>query len=722
MNERRKQIDLAFRNIKDRDLREAAACLRKAMDNNTDGGFGYQIDAIEADLRRMLDYMRGGYSDPARPNLYSSLLKRLYTIAADMSLAERISGGGMLAEAHTHAAVLSLTHEQIRHELESFVADVAMLSLEATEEKLEREKELYKWHYKYMSQLFDLIVVSQQWKTADADFYENLILSPTIESGDALLLTSAVTIACICEFDFNKLKTLVGVYVAAADEALRQRSLVGWLTAMHDNGCFDEEKATLIGRACADERTVCEVADVQRQMLFCLNAEKDNEKIQRDIMPTLVENNRFHITRDGIEEKEDDPMDDILGRESADRRMEKLEESIHKMLGMQRAGSDIYFGGFSQMKRFPFFYTLSNWFVPFTPKHPDLCRTVEKTGGGSFLDSLMEASPFCDSDKYSLALAMSSVIDKIPEQMREMFTTEGLAFPLDEDMKTDTPAYIRRMYLQDLYRFFRLYPQNRGMSSPFDKGRFVFTADTAFRHTSLQASLADLCLFFHKHKNADALQTILASATDSADKRIVLFRGIYEDVYKHNALAAIPHYELFLKEEPQGASAMAALARAYMATRQYDKALSLYAKLVEATPDSKTYAVNRCVALVKCGLFDDAAQTVYRLYFDYPDDINVARVVAWTLMEQNRLEEADNEYARLLSREKSNADDKLNAGYCKWFMGRIEEAAALFGAFIAAAPRTSLATAFDEDSDMLHRHGISDTDITLMNYIAERSA
>ena len=722
MNEPRNNINQAFFNIKKGNLREAAACLRKALDDNRDSDFGYRIDAVEDDLQRMLGYMRRGYTDPARDGLYSSLLKRLYTVAADMSLAEKIKGGGMPAEVYARAATFTASHEQIRHELETFVADVALLSLDTTDDRHVREEELYRHHYGYMSRLFDFIIVSPQWKTADADFYEGLILSPTIESGDALLLTSAVTIACICEFDFNKLKTLVGLYVAADNEPLRQRSLVGWLTALHDNGCFDKEKAALVGDVCAVERTVREVTDVQRQMLFCMNAEKDNEKIQRDIMPTLVENNRFYITRDGIKEKEDDPMDDILGRESADRRMEKLEESIHKMIDMQQAGSDIYFGGFSQMKRFPFFYTPSNWFVPFSPKHPDLQRTVKKTGGSRFLDSLMQASPFCDSDKYSLALAMASVIDKIPEQMREMLETEGFASPLDEDIKTDTPAYIRRMYLQDLYRFFRLYPNIKGIESPFGKERFVFTADAAFKQSPLQASLADLCLFFHKHKNADALQAILTAANDSDDKQMMLFRAIYQDVYKHNAFAAVAHYERFLQQEPQKTSAAAALARAYMTTRQYDKALKLYTGLVETDPGNKTYAVNRCVALVKCGLFDDAARTVYRLYFDYPDDINVARVMAWTLMEQGKLEEADKEYDRVLKREKSNADDKLNAGYCKWFMGNIEEAAALFEDFIAAAPATSLATAFAEDSDMLHRHGISDTDLKLMTYITEHTS
>ena len=47
-----------------------------------------------------------------------------------------------------------------------------------------------------------------------------------------------------------------------------------------------------------------------------------------------------------------------------------MEESFQKMAEMQKQGTDIYFGGFSQMKRFPFFNELSNWFVPFYSHHP----------------------------------------------------------------------------------------------------------------------------------------------------------------------------------------------------------------------------------------------------------------------------------------------------------------------------------------------------------------
>ena len=133
---------------------------------------------------------------------------------------------------------------------------------------------------------------------------------------------------------------------------MKQRALVGWVFVLNREQVLFPEQSRLVREACEEERTVTDLLDMQKQIIFCMKADEDYEHIRRDIMPTLIKNNNLNITRQGIiTEKEEDPMEDILDPGAADRRMEEMEESIQKMINMQRAGSDIYFGGFSQMKR-----------------------------------------------------------------------------------------------------------------------------------------------------------------------------------------------------------------------------------------------------------------------------------------------------------------------------------------------------------------------------------
>ena len=72
------------------------------------------------------------------------------------------------------------------------------------------------------------------------------------------------------------------------------------------------------------------------------------------------------------------------------------------------------------MKRFTFFSSIANWFCPFFTEHADISYTADKLDNSRFMQFLLDNGPFCDSDKYSFVLAMASIIDKLPDSMREM--------------------------------------------------------------------------------------------------------------------------------------------------------------------------------------------------------------------------------------------------------------------------------------------------------------
>ena len=97
-------------------------------------------------------------------------------------------------------------------------------------------------------------------------------------------------------------------------------------------------------------------------------------------------------------------MEDILHPGASEERMEKLEATYRRMMDMQKQGADIYFGGFSQMKRFPFFYDISNWLVPFYIQHPDIQQYVSRMEGNRFLQHIMANNMFCNNDKYSFVI------------------------------------------------------------------------------------------------------------------------------------------------------------------------------------------------------------------------------------------------------------------------------------------------------------------------------
>lgn len=488
--------------------------------------------------------------------------------------------------------------------------------------------------------------------------------------------------------DINKFHVLISVYTKTSDSKLRQRALVGWVFALASGVRIHKQQKQLIASALENPEVISEIADLQKQIIFCMNAEQDNDTIQRDIMPDLIKNNNLNITRFGITEKDDDPMNDIFDPGASDRAMEKMEESFQKMMNMQKAGSDIYFGGFSQMKRFPFFYHVANWFCPFYLEHPEISSTVDRLKDTPLLTNILNNGPFCDSDKYSFTLAIASVINHIPANMREMFNSKEALGQTVSNEDQQQPAYIRRMILQDMYRFFRLFHQRSQLINPFDKTHFVFLADELFDGTAIQDAIPDVCYFMLKHKNKDALERLLPKYNNTNDSKSMLINGIYELNFTHNPAKAITYFEKAIELQPDNRRAKSLIARACFETENYNDAAKWYESLYNEDPGNKTVALNYCVALSKAERYTDATNLLYRLDIEYPDYIPVIRVLAWNLMGQNKLQQAEKEYKRILKNNETENGDWLNAGYCQWFIGNTNEAINMFKTFMTYQSKT----------------------------------
>ena len=686
--------------------------------------YAQQLEGIENDYQLMCDFMMRGFRDDKRSEVYDNLLRKTYRFTCDLELQVAVRGANVsLREAGNTAGQHALSPDTARQKLEGFVQEAAMLSLENDDTKKARQEELAFKHQQYVNWLFDAILVSPQWNEGQTSAMSQLILSPTIDSIDARLMVSAIMLSAMNEFDVYKLATLKDVYQQATDEYLKQRALVGFAFAlpMGDYSLFGQYK-TVVSDFCNNDDARRELLELQMQIFYCMNTDRDNAAIQRDIIPTIMKNNNFKITRFGIEEKEDDPMQDILHPDADDKAMEELEASITKMMNMQKAGSDIYFGGFSQMKRFSFFYTLSNWFIPFYLDHPGISQVMEKLQGSRFLQILLDSGPFCDSDKYSFALAMMSVIDKIPANMREMLNNREAIGPGMDDSDRQSPAYIRRMYLQDLYRFFRVYQQRMDFETAFDyekiPDRFFF-ANPIFGDTPLNAMFTKMARFLIKQKRYDCLRMMLHQQMWPADEPerdlfnalLAMNEGRYSD--------AKVSFARVTANQPENEQALKGLAQASLRCGDFAEADKQFALLAERHPDNRHYQLHLSIAKINNHNVEEGVKLLYKLNYENPDDMNVMRALGWGLLMQKNNPQAEGIYDSILSKPKHEAMDSLNAGYCKWFAGKVEEAVALFHDFARKAESekdlaTLMREAFENDKALLDEYGIRNADKSIM--------
>ena len=716
-------LDAVYEWLLKRNLSEALAAMESYVSSYSGAQDADRLYAIKADFQLMSDYWKRGFKDPQLPNLYDNLLRRLYVLYADADMSYQIKHSAYLSSIHARLTQASRdwTLQTLKEALEEFVTAGAMLALEPEHTRAEKKKELHRRHHQLITDWFDRLWLSAIWGDGQVSAMEEILLSPTIDVNDQLVLTSAVMLATLNHFDPAKFKVLMSVYRRATDMAVRQRALVGWVLSLHDDllyTLYGEERKSL--DEVLEDKAVCqELVQLQHQIILCINAEKDNQTIQREIMPDLMRNNGFRITRNGIEEVEDHSLDDILHPDEEERRMEQVEESFQRMQEMQKQGSDIYFGGFSQMKRFPFFQEISNWFVPFYIDHPGISEVSEKFQKNAFLQSLMKAGPFCHSDKYSFILAFNQVINHIPKNLWEMM--ERGEASIQEVMKEESrsAAYIRRTYLQDLYRFFRIYPYRSEFCNPFEQHQYLFLAKKVFSRTHVEAYFNDVAAFLIKQKRFEEAGMVLENCGEArCDFRHYMMCGYLGQHVYYDFLGgkdALFCYQKALELEPGNEKALQGYARALFDEEHYQEALDAYDQLLALQPDKKSYLLNRAVCLTNLKRYADALKDLYRLNFESSEDMNVNRVLAWTLTCDEKYEQAEKIYSQLLT-DQTLPEDLLNYGYCLWLGGHVDEAADCFHRYLKETEQKKTFI-IENELELLREKGITEPEMQMMLYI-----
>lgn len=694
------QLEQVLRHISDGHLGQAMAGLENYLLAYSHPKEQETLARIREDYQLMADYWQQGYKDDQREVVYRRLLQRLYALTKGMTISYAIRNMSFVLATYKRARAVrkNWALESLKHDLETFVADQALLELKTDEAKADEEKQLYERQQMLRRDLFDYIWTSRTWSENLGEAFVELLTSPTIDTIDQQLMVSAMTLSLMNAFDYNKVHVLMTVYQQSSDEYVRQRALVGWVLAVDSQiqGLFPE-MTNKLRELIDDEDCRRELKELQMQLLYCLRADEDSRLIQQEMIPELIRNNdQFRITRNGIVEIDEDNMEDILHPEAAEQRMEQLEKTMRKMMDMQRAGSDIYFGGFAQMKRFPFFNDTSNWLMPFYAKHPGLGQALEDKHQRKIILGLMGHSPFCDSDAYSFALGFQQAMGHLPKNILEMLEHGELSLigdVIDEETAAQ-PAYIRRRYLQDLYRFCRLFPSRSVFNHPFDEAdggrRLFFLLQPAFRNTVL----------------ADDMEYHLICAT-----LLRRMDGIETDEL------LVDTYRKVLEKDAYNERALRGLARLLFKVHDYQGTLEVYERLLELKPDRWNFLLNKAVCLGRLQRYDEALKILYKMDYEQADDLNVKRVLAWTLVGSGKLEQAGKEYSQILDNSQPEGDDLLNYGLCQWLSGDIVGAIGLFRHYAEACGDHGFdaeAVFCHEEAPLLEKNGISAVEIRMM--------
>lgn len=613
-----------------------------------------RCESLSQEYRYMLEFIASGGKDDNRGSFLDSFRTRINELRADIN---------------RRKAFLAIpAHESVFAQIKDVDTSASAL-IDSLKDKALSPSE----HHDALSRAFSSILFSYGWNQREQRMWMAYLIAADTNSIDAQTLMSAIMLSCRIQFCMEKFKTMAYVYLTTDDEALRQRSLVGWcscLENLHDD--------TLASELFGSENTRREVLKLVMQMVASTAADEDGKRIQREIMPELLKHQmKSGILSDDIIKSSEETLSDILNPGREEQEMEDVEKSIGKMTDMMKNGSDIFFGEFSKMKRYPFFYKPVNWFMPFTYDHPHLAEARKKLDGVKSLDHIYRNGPFCDSDKYSFTFGLSSVISSLPDKIREMLST-GEVGPLGTlpqgSEREITPDYLRRMYVQDLYRFYNLSPQLK-LSTIFTQKIIM----APFRYSEMNPLLLDFGRFLVRNQYLDYMGDVimLFNVSSNIDKAIdfMLLCATYYRSLGNNMLAH-QSYKRAYELEPESEAALRGYARCSLELDDYDKAAMLYDILCEKHPENLAFAQNRMLASVSAGKASEMINEIYRLDIENENNISIKRLLAWVLMCNGRTEQAESLYNDILRGDygKAAVGDHLSVVELYWVSNRQKQA------------------------------------------------
>lgn len=714
-------------------LLDALNCIRGMIFNIENGADLHdELTSIRQDYNMMLAFMQQGGNDPQRSAIYRKLISRSFTLTDKAARLYRIQ--------HEKDLYSTLYRRNNESGMASF--DYLLESTDLLREKVSEELRSLSYNPNIKDEvtalssaydrLFEFVWTSPLLHPADAEKLKHFIERQNID--EQALLVSALMLGIQSYFDPQKYHILLH-FCHAEENKVRVRALTAaiWTYMQYESRLThypDLSEGLLL--LTQDKRIKNELVLLQRQILLSLDTAKAEKKLQNEIFPDLLKNRNYQRNKMGFDQMEEDLAKALRGKPNTEweqlKGNKKLADNMKKIIAMGQEGIDINLGTFSGLKTFAFFQQISHWFMPFNERRPEVQDVLpQSTGGNSPIQLLMNAGNFCDSDKYSLCIMLS----QLPTSQREMMVTQigsqvdGFEEQFKNVGKENTGIdWLYRSYLQDLYRFYKLYPHKSQFRDPFKTDLLLTNYPLLKKGLKTVPYLTEMASYLIKREcYQDAISYIEEVLKEETAHAEMLQKIAFCHQHLDNPSKAIYYYQQADLLNPDNEWILKQMVLCFTALGQYDRELKCLQSLEAMNPGDVRLISETGLCLMQLGRYDEAANRFYELEYKGERVLPSWRAIAWCNFKMNKLEQADKYYRKIIQQEKAKWEDYLNAGHTAWCLGQMTEAVSFYQNYIRLYGKqrkdetNSLLFPFDEDREELLLHGKEPLELNLMRDI-----
>lgn len=646
-----------------------------------------KINRVEESYRYMLRYAMEDVADPHRDIIYNNIkadlvviydrLSRMVNAQSGLSIYYSIIRSGnvcSVAEAISrYRRVLQSNNAFSIAAGESKGSNNASIELEAAE-----------------NSLFESAWVNFPYSADDDNALTRLFEDISIPQHVKIMIVSALMLGSLEFFDSKRAVILANIYASAdADEQLRMTALTALLLMLYVNRheVLPADMKARIEMLRDIDGWMSDIKTVFLELIRTRDTERITNKLRDEIVPQMIkikpEIDRrikmdFEQGFDPAEIEENPEWQDFLESSGIADKMKELSE-------IQEEGGDVLMGTFSQLKSYPFFYNPANWFRPF---HADNSAVAQLGNDAELFVELISQSPFmCDSDKYSFVLAFASM----PEAQRNMMASQMKAQNINAAeihsaslfLSTDSRRNVINKYVQNLYRFFKLFRRKEDFKNPFDSEINLIEVKPLQTDFLDDSTLQLVGEFYFKHQYYhEALGAFCLREKHIFPDATLYQKMGYCQQKLDNLKQAIDYYEQSELLTGGNAWTIKRLAIAHKQLGNYKESLDYFQRLDSMQPDKFATSMNIGQCYIALEQYKDAANAFYKAqYLDEKSD-KPLRPLAWALLMQNDLSGACNIYEKILDSPQVQPMDYLNRGHVALIQRDFHSAITYYNKFI----------------------------------------
>ena len=710
-------------------LKEALTQLQGISVQTNEWELRHRIESTLTAYGYMLQYAGQGMEDPNRTHFYWQTLRSAYelTDAIHIALLSLKTNGTYFDRIRTMGLHPIKRYSELQMQLETFTEDASTAPLLYHDAKrLEAEWEkIHQTHETALGELFDKTWATPFWTDIEAQEANGILQSVLVAPNDLAVMVSAATMSLLRVFDAKKFTFLMEAY-RHEDIQVNQRAIVGMVItiAKHEQRIrLYPDIVSRLSLLSEDEDFRKNLQTIQMQLLITRETTKIDKKMREEIIPEMMKNaKQLNDPKFRFDESEDPEDRNPEWQEWMDK--SGMNDKIKEMGEWQMAGADVYMSSFSQLKHYPFFYQISHWFYPFDLNLPMMAPLKKNFDGSAFspLKLIVHSDFFCNSDKYSFALAILTM----PQAMRDLSLQqmEGQV-QMNEEHRNNLEQVIQkkkeakgisRQYIQDLYRFFKLWRKHQEEEDIF---RWSFNLwenqlfGQALQGEEITKELADYLL---QKEYLDEAYTLFKKLMTFDTQRAEVYQKAGYILQKQKQYAdAIRHYEHADILLPDNVWTNKHLAQCYKLDGNLPKALEYYRKVEAVQPDNLNIALQIGQCLARMEQHTDALAYFYKVEYLEKNPDNARRAIAWCSFVSGKHEEALKYYRLLLDGSSPKANDWMNIGHVYFAMHQVPQAIQHYQqAQSSEKSHSDFIEKFNKDRNVLLTQGLTEEDLQIM--------